>query len=215
MIGLTLPGAQKLLCLGAHSDDIEIGCGASILSAISANPDLEIVWVVLSSDDQRRDEAERSAAIFLEGAAKSRVIVESFRENHFPWCASELKDFLGSVRADFVPDVVLSHWRGDAHQDHRTVGELTFNAFRDQVILEYEIPKWDGDLGQPNAFVALSERALERKIEHLGKAYPSQAARSWFDADTWRALARLRGIECNAPERHAEAFHVRKLRLGF
>jgi len=214
MIALSLTGARRILCLGAHSDDIEIGCGASILSAIEANPDREITWVVFSSDDQRRAEGERSASAFLAGAGAGRVVSKEFRESHFPWCASEIKDFLDELRGEFAPDVVFTHWRGDAHQDHRTVSELTWNAFRDQLILEYEIPKWDGDMGAPNVFVPVSEAHARKKVAVLMECFASQKQRDWFTEDLFLGLMRVRGMECRSPSRFAEAYYASKLRLS-
>jgi len=157
MMPLSLAGAERLLCLGAHCDDIEIGAGGTILGALARNPELEVAWVVCASNEERRAEARRSADAFLGKAARKRVVVQEFRESYFPWAGDELKSFLEEVKRDFLPDVVLTHWRGDRHQDHRTLGELTWNAFRDQVILEYEIPKWDGDLGRPNVYARAPE----------------------------------------------------------
>lgn len=214
MIPAYLEGARKLLCIGAHCDDIEIGCGATILGGLEANPDLEVTWVVFASSERRRTEAECSARAFLAGTSHRRIIIEEFRESYFPWCGDAIKDRLEQIRAEFEPDVVLTHWRGDRHQDHRTLGELSWNTFRDEVILEYEIPKWDGDMGAPNVFVCASEAHAQKKVETLIRCYESQAGRDWFTEDLFYALMRIRGMECRSPSRLAEAFYASKLLLG-
>ena len=202
-----------LLCIGAHSDDIEIGCGGTVMKLVEANPDLDVRWVVLSAEDERGDEARASAERFLRGCANAEVEVESFRERYFPHLP-ELKEFFDSLGDRVRPDLVLTHHGLDAHQDHRTVSELTWNTFRDHAILEYEIPKYDGDLGQPNAFVTLDEDIARRKVRSIMEAFPSQATRDWFGEDTFLGLLRLRGIEARSPGGYAEAFHARKLVLA-
>ncbi len=212
---LTRPGERlSVLCLGAHADDIEIGAGGSILGWIAAGLQLEVDWCVLSANGQRAGEAEASAAAFLSGAASSRVRLASFPDNRFPTHYDAIKDWLLAVRDEVAPQVILTHQRGDAHQDHREVCQLTWNLFRDHLILEYEIPKWDGDLGQPNLYVPLADSVLERKIELLLAHFGTQRSKDWFQAETFRALARLRGIECRAPNQWAEAFFARKLLLA-
>jgi len=213
MMPLSLAGAERLLCLGAHCDDIEIGAGGTILGALARNPELEVAWVVCASNEERRAEARRSADAFLGKAARKRVVVQEFRESYFPWAGDELKSFLEEVKRDFLPDVVLTHWRGDRHQDHRTLGELTWNAFRDQVILEYEIPKWDGDLGRPNVYVPVSEEHARQKVETLMTCFESQAGKDWFTEDLFLSLLRLRGMECRSPSNYAEAYYASKLLL--
>ena len=203
----------QLLCLGAHSDDIEIGCGGTLLSLIESGTPLHVEWCVLSGNEERRAEAEASARDFLRGAGSFNIHLASFEDSYFPAQSREIKQWLIEQRGRGAPDMVLTHRHGDAHQDHRTVNELTWNLFRDQVILEYEIPKWDGDLGQPNAYSALPAAIMDRKIELLMKHFGTQRSKDWFDAETFRGLARLRGMECRAPETYAEAFHARKLRL--
>jgi LmbE family N-acetylglucosaminyl deacetylase len=212
-IGGASAGRLSVLCLGAHCDDIEIGCGGTILRLIDEVADLHVDWIVFASNNERRAEAERSAELFLDGCATRRIAVESFRESYFPWVGAELKDYFAALAARGRPDLVLTHARDDRHQDHRTIAELTWNGFRDHLILEYEIPKWDGDLGRPNLYVPLDEAIAERKVQTLLDAFPSQRSRHWFDADTFRGLLRLRGMECNAPARFAEAFHAHKLVL--
>jgi LmbE family N-acetylglucosaminyl deacetylase len=169
--------------------------------------------VVLSADDERAGEAERSAARFLAGAGKQDVRVERFRESCFPWLGADIKDYFGALRAEVDPDLILTHHRHDRHQDHRLVAELTWNTWRDHLILEYEIPKYEGDLGTPNVFVTLDEVTARRKIDGIIDGFPSQRKRAWFDADKFRAVLRLRGVESNAPGRFAEAFHGSKVVL--
>ena len=217
MIALELarPGAAlSVLCLGAHSDDIEIGAGGTLLGWVASGVRLEVDWCVLSAPGPRAAEARASAAAFLPGAAAARIELAQFDDGLFPYQGDEIKAWLEDVRARVEPDVVLTHRGSDAHQDHREVCELTWNLFRDHLILEYEIPKWDGDLGRPNLYVPLTAAALERKIELLHAHFGTQRSKQWFDAETFRGLARLRGMECRAPERYAEAFVVRKARLG-
>jgi LmbE family N-acetylglucosaminyl deacetylase len=204
----------SVLCLGAHSDDIEIGAGGTILSWIASGIRLQIHWCVLSAIGARAAEAEASAAAFLAGAASSKIELGQFNDSFFPYQGAEIKAWLKALKAEFEPDVVLTHARDDAHQDHREVCQLTWNLFRDHLILEYEIPKWDGDLDRPNVYVPLSAEILERKIELLLAHFGTQRSKDWFDAETFRGLARLRGMECRSHERYAEAFALRKATLG-
>jgi LmbE family N-acetylglucosaminyl deacetylase len=204
----------SLLCLGAHADDIEIGAGGTILGWIASGIRLEVDWCVLSAPGPRAAEAEASAAAFLAGAARSRIILGQFDDGFFPYQAADIKPWLKALQAEGAPDVILTHARNDAHQDHREVCQLTWNLFRNHLILEYEIPKWDGDLGQPNLYVPLTSAVLERKIELLHANFATQRSKDWFDAEIFRGLARLRGMECRAPERCAEAFVMRKAALG-
>jgi LmbE family N-acetylglucosaminyl deacetylase len=206
-------GLHKVLCLGAHADDIEIGCGATLLQ-LAAALRIECHWVVLSADDTRREEAQASAGNFLADCARADVRVASFRESYFPYIGAQVKDYIESLAAELDPDVVFTHARDDLHQDHRLVSELTWNAFRNHLVLEYEIPKYDGDLGQPNVFVPIAAATCARKIELLKAGYPSQAARHWFDEETFRAMLRLRGAEARSPTGYAEAFYGRKLNLA-
>jgi LmbE family N-acetylglucosaminyl deacetylase len=213
MQGLRFGRVGTILCLGAHSDDIEIGAGATLLRLVRENPEARIVWVVCSARGVRGTEAELSAARFLEGAGKADVILKGFRDGHFPGHFSEIKAFFETLKAT-APDLVLTHFGGDLHQDHRVVSELTWNTFRDHTILEYEIPKWDGGLGSPNLFVPASVADADRKIELLTTCFASQLGKHWFDDLTFRGLMRLRGLECNAPEHLAEGFYARKITLG-
>jgi LmbE family N-acetylglucosaminyl deacetylase len=214
-LGLARPGDKlTLLCLGAHSDDIEIGAGGTILELMASKVQLEVHWCVLSAVGERAKEAEASAHTFLVGASRAEVELGEFKDGFFPYQGGEIKSYIECLKSRINPDIILTHTRDDAHQDHREVCKLTWNAFRDHLILEYEIPKWDGDLGQPNMHMPLSNVILERKIELLHKHFGSQRSKDWFDANTFRGLARLRGIECRAPERYAEGFFVRKARLA-
>ena len=204
---------QRVLFVGAHSDDIEIGCGGTILKLTEENPDLEILWVVFSAENVRRKEAERSAKAFLRKSRRSRVQIEDFRSSYFPYQGEQIKDFFETLKP-FHPDVVFTHYREDRHQDHRVLSDLAWNTFRSHVILEYEIPKYDGDIGQPGFFVPVTEAHLRRKAKLLLKHFPTQAGRHWFTEDLFMALPRIRGMECDSPTRYAEAFHVRKLLLA-
>jgi LmbE family N-acetylglucosaminyl deacetylase len=203
----------SVLCLGAHSDDIEIGVGASLLTMIERGIQLEVQWCVLSGKGDREKEARASAADFLSRVTQANVEVLTFKDGFFPEQGEAIKSWFESLKTRIKPDLILTHRRDDAHQDHRHVCRLTWNTFRDHVILEYEIPKWDGDMSQPNLYVPVSAATLERKIELLKAHFGSQRSKQWFDAETFRGLARLRGMECRAPERYAEAFFARKLNL--
>ncbi len=203
----------KILCIGAHSDDIEIGCGGTVYRLLETYSDVHWHWVVVSSDSARRQEAEASARTFLASARQSSVIVEQFRERYFPFIGAEIKKYFDDLGKAVDPDLILTHSRHDLHQDHRTVSELTWHTFRDHLILEYEIPKYDGDLRTPNCYVPLSTAVAERKIMTIMEHFASQAKRRWFRPETFWSLLRLRGIECNAEDGLAEAFHARKLVL--
>ena len=203
----------SVLCLGAHSDDIEIGAGATLLSLIERGALLDVHWCVLSGAGGREKEARDSASDFLKGATKSQVEINSFQDGFFPEHGEAIKLWFEALKSRVSPDVIFTHYRDDAHQDHRQVCRLTWNTFRDHCIVEYEVPKWDGDMGQPNVYVPVSAAALRRKIELLNAHFGSQRSKQWFDAETFLGLARLRGMECRAPERYAEAFFARKLTL--
>jgi LmbE family N-acetylglucosaminyl deacetylase len=204
---------MAVLCLGAHSDDIEIGAGATLLSLIEHGMLLDIHWCVLSGVGEREREARRSAVDFLKGAAKTHVEIMSFQDGYFPEHGEAIKSWFEALKLRINPDVIFTHYRDDAHQDHRQVCRLTWNTFRDHSILEYEIPKWDGDIGQPNVYMPISAAALKRKIELLNVHFGTQRSKQWFDDETFLGLARLRGMECRAPQRYAEAFFARKLSL--
>lgn len=211
---LARPGDRlSVLCLGAHSDDIEIGAGATLLGLMERGVGLDVHWCVLSGGGVRDDEARKSAKDFLAKAASAEIEIKSFRDGFFPEQGEAVKQWFESLKGRINPDLILTHRRDDAHQDHRQVCQLTWNTFRDHQILEYEIPKWDGDIGQPNVYVPISVDALERKIELLMAHFGSQRSKQWFDDETFRGLARIRGMECRAPERYAEAFFARKVAL--
>jgi LmbE family N-acetylglucosaminyl deacetylase len=218
MLALTLgTGARdplSILCLGSHSDDIEIGCGGTLLRLLRDRPGSSVRWIVFSADDERAGEARASAADFAAGAAALNVTVHGFRESYFPFEGAAIKQSLAALAAEVHPDIVFTHRRDDLHQDHRTIGELTWNHFRDHVIAEYEIPKYEGDLGHPSLYVPLEEELAERKIELLLRHFATQRGRGWFSAQTFRGLMAVRGVECNSPSGLAEAFHLRKAVLG-
>lgn len=216
MIEFSLPKKQspyQVLCLGAHCDDIEIGCGGTMLKLL-AEYDLKVTWVVFSSTPERAREATTSAKRFLKGARQSRVAIHHFRDGFLPASWSEAKELFERLKTQAAPDLIFTHHRHDLHQDHRLINELTWNTFRNHLVLEYEIPKYDGDLGQPNLFVPLTEAVCRRKIKHTIDSFKSQRAKPWFTEDTLRALLRLRGVESASPTNYAEAFHCRKLLLG-
>lgn len=202
----------KVLCIGAHADDIEIGAGGTLLSWIAAGATLDVHWCVASADGARGEEACASAGDFLAGAASVTTALGTFRDAYLPYEGVALKQWVEAQKPRMKPDVVLTHAREDAHQDHRLINELSWNAFRDSLVLEYEIPKWDGDLGRPNTYVALTDAIMQRKVELLNKHFGTQRSKDWFDEETFRGLARLRGVECRA--RYAEAFFARKILLG-
>ena len=202
---------KRVLCLGAHSDDIEIGCGGTLLRLAATFPTIEIHWCVFGAGGRRKKEARSSAAEFLGGLKKCRVSVSEFRESYFPQEWASIKDQFERIKRKMDPDLVFTHWREDRHQDHRVLSDLAWNTFRNHTILEYEVPKYDGDLGQPNFYVALDEATCRRKVATILKHFESQAHRHWFTEDTFLSLLRLRGIECGPGTRYAEAFHSRKL----
>ena len=206
------PGLMRVLAVGCHADDIEIGCGGTLLELTRDNPDLHVTWVVLTADETRASEARRSAEAFLAGAASADIRVLAHRECFLPYSGGvAVKESFEELKA-VEPDLVLTHSRDDFHQDHRLAAELTWNTFRDHLILEYEIPKYDGDLGRPNVFVALDEETVARKVRFLLEHFPSQAGRHWFDEELFRGLMRLRGME--SATHYAEAFTCRKLTLA-
>jgi LmbE family N-acetylglucosaminyl deacetylase len=214
MLGLALPppprgDAHQVLAVGAHPDDIEIGCGGTVLHLLAQAVPVRVTWVVLAAAGEREQEARASAAAFLKEAAEARVVVEGFRDGFLPFEGASVKERFEALKGEVDPDLILTHRRDDAHQDHRLAAELTWNTFRDHLILEYEVPKYDGDLTPPNLFVPLPRDACERKVELLLGRFPSQRGRRWFTADTFWSLLRLRGVEAGCD--HAEAFHARKL----
>jgi LmbE family N-acetylglucosaminyl deacetylase len=201
----------RVLALGAHADDIEIGCGGTMLRLAQMYPQLEAHWVVLSGSSDRAGEARASAESFLGGVAEPQIVVKQFRDGYFPHEGGAVKDFFEELKAQVAPDLILTHQRYDLHQDHRVVCELTWNTFRDHLILEYEIPKYDGDLGAPNFFVHLDQETCDRKIRSIMAHFATQLDRRWFTDDLFRSLLRLRGMESNAPDGTAEAFYCRKI----
>jgi LmbE family N-acetylglucosaminyl deacetylase len=208
---LDMTRVKRLLCLGAHCDDIEIGAGGTIMRLAKAYPKIEVRWVILAGEDPTRvEEARRSAEVFLAGAGASEISIYGFRDGFLPFQGELVKEAFEDLKSNFAPDLILTHHDDDRHQDHRLVSQLTWNTWRDHMILEYEIMKYDGDLGRPNFYVPLTEEVCRDKITGLFEAFPSQAKRPWFDEETFWSLLRLRGVECNAPSRLAEAFHVRK-----
>lgn len=202
---------SSILCLGAHADDIEIGCGGTLLTLLGNAADVTVHWVVFSADDTREAEARRSADRFLDGAAEATVEVFNFRDSYFPSERAAIKERVEELAGRASPDLIFTHHRKDRHQDHRLLADLTWNVFRDHLILEYEIPKYDGDLGQPNVFVPLDETAGQQKVEFLMDGFESQQEKPWFTEDTFWATLRLRGIESR--HSYAEAFHGRKVVL--
>ena len=217
MLPLQFPGAigrpLRVLCLGAHSDDLEIGCGGTVLHLLRRYPGLTCTWVVFSGEGQRRHEAEAGAAAFLAGAGATRVSVLRFRDGFFPEQWGRIKEAVEELKAQEPPDVILTHHRYDRHQDHRILADLTWNAWRNHLILEYEIPKYEGDLGHPNLYVPVDHEVADLKVENLMHLFETQRSRSWFDRETFLGLLRLRGVECASPSGYAEAFHAAKLTL--
>ena len=202
----------KVLCLGAHSDDIEIGCGGTILRFVRQYPNCVFHWAVFSAIGVRAEEAQRGAVLFAGARALKRPLLKGFQDGFMPFAGVEVKTVFEELKI-ISPDLIFTHNRNDAHQDHRFLAELTWNTFRDHMILEYEIPKYDGDLGRPSVFVPLDSELCEKKVQYLMDTFESQRSKRWFQSDTFFSLLRLRGIECNAPSGYAEAFYCRKLML--
>jgi LmbE family N-acetylglucosaminyl deacetylase len=200
----------SVLLLGAHSDDIEIGCGGTILRLKEEYPDLAVCWVVFAAEGSREEEARSSAEDFLTGVKEKKIIVLNYRDGFLPYHGEEVKDFFEQLKTQVSPDLIFTHYRHDLHQDHRLVCELTWNTFRNHAILEYEIIKFDGDLGQPNFFVQLEEKFCQGKAERLLTHFKTQAGRYWFSADTFMSLLRIRGVEARSKSGYAEGFYIRK-----
>ena len=201
----------RILCLGAHSDDIEIGCGGTILELLRLNRSLEFHWIVFASGKEREREARQSAGLFLKGAARKTVGVLDYRNGFFPFVGAEIKEYFEKLKAELSPDIIFTHARDDLHQDHRLINQLTWNTWRDHMILEYEIPKYDGDLGTPNFFVPFDRKICERKIKYLMECFGTQHDKHWFTHDTFAGLMRIRGLEVVSPGKFAEAFYARKI----
>ena len=217
MIRLSLKGkasgALTVLCLGAHSDDIEIGCGGTILRLAEEHPACVFHWVVFSATGAREAEARRGAELFAGPASLKSPLLKTFKDGFMPFVGSEVKEVFEQLKPTVSPDLILTPNRKDAHQDHRLIGELTWNTFRDHLILEYEIPKYDGDMGQPSVFVPLEAEVCQKKVQYIMEAFQSQHSKRWFQESTFLSLLRLRGMECNAPSGYAEAFYCRKMAL--
>jgi LmbE family N-acetylglucosaminyl deacetylase len=213
MQAISFSKLRRVLLIGAHADDIELGCGATVLRLTQEVPDLHLTWVVLSAEKLRRAEAKASAKAFLARAGGAHVVVRDFRGSFFPYQGEAIKAFFETLKP-LNPDIIFTHYREDRHQDHRIVSDLTWNTFRNHLVFEYEIPKYDGDLGIPNFFVPVTRGQMQRKSRILLKCFKSQAAKHWFSADLFQSLPRIRGMECAAPTRYAEAYFARKILLG-
>lgn len=217
MMKLNLPSRRgsplNILCLGSHSDDIEIGCGGTILELIDRYPECVFHWVVFSAIGVRKAEAQRGVDSFVGSKHQGQSIFKEFPDTYMPYLGSDVKNFFHELKETISPDLIFTHNRNDAHQDHRLISELTWNAFRDHLILEYEIPKYDGDLGQPSVFLPLKSDVCKKKISYIMDVFQSQHTKRWFEENTFLSLMRLRGMECNAPSGHAEAFYCRKIVL--
>ncbi|MFT3781757.1 MAG: PIG-L deacetylase family protein [Nibricoccus sp.] len=212
MIKLPLSHAKKILCLGAHSDDIEIGAGGTLLKLAEARPDLSVHWVVFSAPGLRTQEAENSAKAFLKNVSEKNIrIGASFRESYFPTEWDKIKELFEEIRKNFDPDIIFTHTREDRHQDHRVLSDLAWNTFRNHLIFEYEIPKWDGDLGVPNLYVELTPEQAKHKVDLLMEHFKTQQTKHWFSEDLFYSLMRIRGIESGC--RYAEGFYGRKIVL--
>jgi LmbE family N-acetylglucosaminyl deacetylase len=208
------PPVDHVLCLGAHCDDLEIGCGGTILKLLEHDRPPAVTWVVFSSSEERGREAFESATFLLQGFKEADVVVNAFRDGFFPSQQAAIKEYFEALKQTISPGLILTHHRNDLHQDHRLISELTWNTFRNHLILEYEIPKYDGDFGSPNVFVPLDEGLCRKKVEHILSAFKTQAGRHWFSEDLFLSILRLRGMESNASSRYAEAFYCRKLLLS-
>jgi LmbE family N-acetylglucosaminyl deacetylase len=213
MRALSLDGVRSVLLLGAHSDDIEIGCGGTVLRLVAANPGAAVHWIVFSGQGSRAQEAEASAARFLEQAASRTVEVHQFRDGFFPSEHARIKTYFEELKVKVDPDLIFTHYRDDLHQDHRVISELTWNTYRRHTVLEYEVPKWDGDLGHPNVYVPLAEETARHKVKILMESFGTQQGKHWFDEETFNGLMRLRALECNAESKRAEAFFGRKVTI--
>lgn len=204
---------SRILCLGAHPDDIEIGCGGTILKFLSEADAIDVRWVVFSASEERKVEATNSAHAFLRDAGRKQIVIQSFRDGFLPYNGSAVKECFEELKGEFSPDLILTHYREDLHQDHRLISELTWNTFRDHFILEYEVPKYDGDFGSPNVFVHLDEALCREKIDYILSFFQTQKDKHWFSRDLFLSILRLRGMESNAPSTYAEGFYGRKLVL--
>lgn len=206
-------GTPRILCLGAHSDDIEIGCGGTLLRLLAERPNCHVDWIVFSASSARRREALESAHLFLKNMRSTKITIRSYQDGFFPYQGAKIKKEFEEIKKKIKPDLIFTHYRHDLHQDHRLLNELTWSTFRNHSIWEYEIPKYDGDLGSPNIFVELSDAFCSQKIDHLVRVFGTQRSKHWFTRETFQSLLRLRGMEANASSQYAEAFYVRKLVL--
>jgi len=204
----------KILCFGAHCDDIEIGCGGTLLSILENERTTEVNWIVLSSNQTRKREANSSANLFLNGARRKNVEINKFRNGYFPYIGKDIKYYFEKLKNRISPDIIFTHYRNDMHQDHRIVSELTWNTFRNHFILEYEILKYDGDLGAPIVFVPLEQKLYMKKIKIILGAFKSQSEKDWFNEENFLSIMRIRGMECHSITKYAEAFYCRKILLG-
>lgn len=216
MLGLNINNDRelKILCLGAHPDDIEIGCGGTLFSMLEKYKRAHVDWVVFSSENTREEEARISANIFLEHAATINVKINKFRNGFFPYIGAEIKEYFESIKNNISPDIIFTHYREDLHQDHRIISDLTWNTFRNHFILEYEIPKWDGDLGRPNVFMPLNEFVCKNKIANILSVFKTQASKHWFNESLLYSVLRLRGMECVSPTGYAEAYYCKKMAIN-
>lgn len=210
------PGdSLSILCLGAHCDDIEIGCGGTVMKLLDEHPNVSVFWQVFASTPSRKQEAIEGASRFCAGAKSLCVEILDFRDGFLPYDGVAVKESFEKLKKAFVPDLILTHYRHDLHQDHRTISELTWNTFRNHLIWEYEIPKWDGDIGTPNTFVAIDKETADNKVSAIQAVYNSQKDKNWFTDDLFRSMLRIRGMESNAPSGLAEAFYSRKSLVSF
>jgi len=201
----------KILCLGAHADDIEIGCGGTILRLVQEYPEAQFYWVAFLGESLRANEAHRSAENFLSDINSKIIDVQSFKDSYFPFVGAAIKDHFIILKKTFDPDIIFTHFTKDAHQDHRLIGELTWTAFRNHLIMEYEIAKYDADLGIPNLYVHLKKNLVQKKISNICTLFKSQSEKEWFGEESFRSLMRIRGLESNSPSKYSEAFYCRKV----
>jgi LmbE family N-acetylglucosaminyl deacetylase len=210
---ITKKSGYSILCLGAHCDDIEIGCGGSLLSLLETHPVDFVQWVVFASNEERKQEAITSANAFLKNAKEKEILVFDYRDAFLNYSGMEVKEKFESIKKEIDPDLIFTHYRDDRHQDHKLLSDFTWNTFRQHLILEYEIPKFDGDLGMPNFFIRLNEEHANKKTQIITDSFKSQAGKHWFDKETFQALMRIRGMESACMTKYAEAFYARKMIL--
>jgi LmbE family N-acetylglucosaminyl deacetylase len=201
-----------ILCLGAHPDDIEIGCGGTLLKIAKEIPGAQFYWVVFSGSEERTKEAIQSAYLFLGNDKLRLVATKSFRDSYFPFFGAQIKEYFEMLKSQITPNLIFTHYLMDAHQDHRLISKLTWNTFRKSLIFEYEIPKYEGDLKTPNVYICLDNCYVETKVANLLTVFKTQKDKNWFERDAFMSLMRLRGLETNS-QKFAEGFHVRKLVL--